>query len=174
MLGQGTGLVPGIPVIRPVPAIRAARIGEAAALSDLCLRSKAVWGYDASFMALMPAALAVAASDIAAGNVWVAEAEGAVAGVVALAPGASPDEADLDKLFVDPAWLRRGIGGALLSHAVAEAHRRGARRLTILADPNAAGFYEKHAVRRLGDAPSGAVPGRRLPLYEIRLPTAME
>jgi hypothetical protein len=38
-----------------------------------------------------------------------------------------------------------------------------------LADPNAAGFYERSGAVRVGEAPSDAVPGRRLPLYEIRL-----
>src|SRR6478672_10585051 len=46
-------------------------------------------------------------------------------------------------------------GGALLAHAVAEARQRGAERLTILADPNAAGFYERNDAVRIGEAPSG-------------------
>jgi hypothetical protein len=49
------------------------------------------------------------------------------------------------------------------------ARRRGAERLTILADPNTAGFYERSGAVRIGDAPSDAVRGRRLPLYELRL-----
>ena len=44
-----------------------------------------------------------------------------------------------------------------------------AERLTILADPNAAGFYERNDAVRIGEAPSDAVPGRLLPLYEARL-----
>jgi hypothetical protein len=50
------------------------------------------WGYDAGFMALMPAALG-ASEDIAAGDVWIAfSADGQIVGVVALgdAPGISP------------------------------------------------------------------------------------
>jgi hypothetical protein len=47
--------------------------------------------------------------------------------------------------------------------------RRGAERLTILADPNAAGFCERNGAVRIGEAPSDAVPGHLLPLYEIRL-----
>ena len=57
----------------------------------------------------------------------------------------------------------------LLAHAIAEARRRGAGRLTILADPNAAAFYERAGAVRIGEAPSDAVPGRLLPLYELRL-----
>jgi N-acetylglutamate synthase-like GNAT family acetyltransferase len=152
--------------------IRPARTDEAAMLSDLCARSKAVWGYDRVFMARVRAVLEVRAAEIAAGDVWVAETEGRVAGVVALAPGDRPDTLDLAKLFVMPGRLRRGIGRALFAYAVAEARRRGARHLTILADPNAAGFYEASGAVRIGEAPSDAIPGRRLPLYEIALDSA--
>jgi GNAT superfamily N-acetyltransferase len=117
--------------MRPTFHIRLARVEEAAALSDLCFRSKAVWGYDAGFMALMPAALKVAPEDIVAGNVWIAtRADGQIAGVVALALGGAPGTLDLSKLFIEPQYMRGGVGRALLEHAVAEARRRGAERLT--------------------------------------------
>jgi len=90
MLAARAGLVPGLPLMHPAFYIRPARVEEAAALSDLCFRSKAVWGYDPEFMALMLAALGVAGEDIAAGDVWVATgADGQIAGVVALAPAAA-------------------------------------------------------------------------------------
>jgi hypothetical protein len=74
--------------MRPTFNIRPARVEEATALSDLCFRSKAVWGYDAGFMTLMPAALEVAPKEIAAGDVWITTGtDGQIAGVVALAPG---------------------------------------------------------------------------------------
>jgi GNAT superfamily N-acetyltransferase len=92
-----------------------------------------VWGYDPGFMALMPAALAVAPEDIAAGEVWIATgADGQIAGIVALAPGDAPGTLDLSKLFIEPQHIRGGVGRALLAHALAEARRRGAERLTIL------------------------------------------
>ena len=56
MLAARAGLVPGLPLMHPAFYIRPARVEEAAALSDLCFRSKAVWGYDPEFMALMLAA----------------------------------------------------------------------------------------------------------------------
>jgi GNAT superfamily N-acetyltransferase len=170
MLAARAWLVPELPLMRPTFFIRPAWVEEAAALSDLCFRSKAVWGYDAEFMALMPAALRVAREEIAAGDVWIATGtDGQIAGVVALAPGDAPGTLDLNKLFIEPRHIRRGLGRALLAHAVAEARRRGAERLTILADPNAAGFYERNGAVRIGEAPSDAVAGRLLPLYEVRL-----
>jgi GNAT superfamily N-acetyltransferase len=37
------------------------------------------------------------------------------------------------KLFIEPRHVRGGVGRALLVHAIAEARRRGAERLTLLA-----------------------------------------
>ena len=151
-------------------SIRPARIEESPALSQLCFRSKAVWGYDEAFMARARAVLQVGAEQIAAGDVWVATAaDRSVAGVVALGPAEQPNTLDLDKLFVEPQRIRTGVGRALLAHAIIEARHRGAERLTILADPYAAGFYERHGARLIGEAPSDAIPGRSLPLYEVKL-----
>ena len=108
----------------PTFYIRRAWVEEAAALSDLCFRSKAVWGYDAEFMALIRAALRVAREQIAAGDVWIATGtDGQIAGVVALAAGDAPGTLDLNKLFIEPRHMRAGVGRALLAHAVAEARR---------------------------------------------------
>lgn len=150
--------------------VRPARIEEAGALSDLCFRSKAVWGYDDAFMALCREPLRVKPEEIVAGDVWVAAAaDDSIAGIVALAPGDDPATLDLDKLFIETSWIRGGAGRLLLAHAVAEARLRGAKRLTILADPNAAAFYERNGARFIRMAPSDAIPGRFVPLYEIAL-----
>jgi len=154
----------------PAAPVRLARSEEAPALSELCFSSKAVWGYDAAFMALARDALRVTPAAIAAGDVWVAvAADGAVAGVVGLGPGEDADTLDLDKLFVAPDCIGAGFGRTLLTQAIGEARCRGAKRLTILADPFAAAFYEHHGAHRIGEAPSDAIPGRMLPRYEIRL-----
>ena len=118
------------------PRIRLARPEEASGLSELCVRSKAVWGYDQGFMTLARIALEVDPEQIRLGEVWVATvADGSVAGLVALGPSEHPNTLDLDKLFVEPRWIRSGVGRALMTHAIDQARRRGAKRLTILADP---------------------------------------
>jgi GNAT superfamily N-acetyltransferase len=137
---------------RPGPEVRAARLDEAAALSALCVRSKAVWGYDGAFMTLAHNALQVSSAQIAAGDVWVATgADGGIAGVVVLNAGDRADTLDLDKLFIEPRHIRAGFGRILLTHAINEARRRGARRLTILSDPYAAAFYERRGAPGRGD-----------------------
>jgi len=96
-------------------------------------------------------------------------ADGELAGMVALGQSEEPETIDLDKLFVEPRRIRTGVGRALIAYAINEARRRGAKRLTILSDPYATGFYERNGARMIGEGPSDAIPGRSLPLYEIRL-----
>jgi GNAT superfamily N-acetyltransferase len=151
--------------------IRLAKAGEGPALSALCVRSKAHWGYDARFMALSAAALRVEESEIAAGRVAAAvDDSDRPLGVAHLDPhadGLAPGEVDLGLLFVDPSAMGIGAGRALLDWCVAEARRLGARRLVILADPNAAPFYVRCGARYLEDKPSDAIPGRTLPFYAL-------
>src|SRR6266705_3523601 len=95
---------------RPSPRIRPACVEEAAALSQLCARSKAIWGYDERFMALARIALGVTPEQIAAGNVWVAIcADGSLAGMVALGPSEQPDTLDLTMLFVESRRIGTGV-----------------------------------------------------------------
>ncbi|HYR66165.1 MAG TPA: GNAT family N-acetyltransferase [Reyranella sp.] len=148
--------------------IRKAQTGEGESLSALCVRSKAHWGYDAAFMAKSAAALSVSEADIAAGRVLVAvDGAGRTIGVAGVVPDG--EIADLDLLFVDPPAIGGGAGRVLFEAAVGLARRLGARRLTILADPNAAAFYERMGARFLRNAPSDAIPGRSLPLYDYDL-----
>jgi GNAT superfamily N-acetyltransferase len=148
--------------------IRVAQTGEAAELTALCVRSKAHWGYDAAFMRMSAVTLQVSEADIAAGRVLVAvddrDSPIAVAGIVL-----DGETADLDVMFVDPPAIGHGAGRALFHAAARLAIRLGAKRMTILADPNAAPFYERVGARFLRSAPSDAIPGRSLPLYEYDL-----
>jgi GNAT superfamily N-acetyltransferase len=151
-----------------VTAIRAARAREVEALSALCFRSKAHWGYDAAFMAQCRATLRVSPQAIHDGRVFVAaDASDLPLGVAQIDPVEA--EIDLGLLFVDPPAMRHGIGKLLLRHAIAAAARTGARHMTVLADPYAAPFYERMGARFVGMAPSDAIPGRELPLYHIAL-----
>lgn len=71
--------------------------------------------------------------------------------------------AELEKLFVDPAYLRRGIGRVLLDWACRQAAKAGATSLMIDSDPGAADFYRANGAVTIGTAPSASIPGRSLP-----------
>lgn len=144
--------------------VRQAQAGEAEALTALCVRSKAHWGYDDAFMRLSRASLTVSVADIATGCVLVATDAGRVVGVARVEP-----DGELGMMFVDPPAMGRGAGRALFAAAAALARDLGARSMPILADPNAAPFYERMGARFVSQAPSDAIPGRTLPLYEYDL-----
>ncbi len=149
-------------------AIRPAERGEAERLTAICLRSKAHWGYDEAFMRLSKPAITVHEADIADGNVLVGcNAAGRAVGLVRVDP--QGETAELGLMFVDPPAIGTGAGRALFEAATVLARNLGARRMTILADPNAAPFYEHMGARFLRNAPSDAIPGRTLPFYEYDL-----
>jgi GNAT superfamily N-acetyltransferase len=148
--------------------VRQARPGEAKDLTALCFRSKAHWGYDAEFMRLCVPTLMVSEQSIAEGRVLVAtDSAGQAIGTVSV--GRDGGDAELALMFVEPAAMGRGIGRMLFEAAVGLARRLGYRRMTILADINAAPFYEHLGVRYLRDEPSDAIPGRFLPFYDYDL-----
>lgn len=148
--------------------VRQARTGEAKDLTALCLRSKAHWGYDAEFMRLCVPSLTVSEQSIAEGRVLVAtDGSGQTAGTVSV--GRDGDDAELALMFVEPTAMGGGTGRLLFEAAVGLARKLGYRRMTILADVNAAPFYERMGARHLRNEPSDAIPGRVLPFYEYDL-----
>ncbi len=148
--------------------VRPARPGEAASLTALCLRSKAHWGYDAEFMRLCVPSLTVEEQAIAEGRVLVAtDGSGGTVGTVSV--GRDGCDAELALMFVEPSAIGGGTGRLLFEAAVALARKLGYRRMTILADVNAAPFYERMGARFLRNKPSDAIPGRVLPFYEYDL-----
>lgn len=159
-------------------ALRAGRPEEAAALSALALRSKAFWGYSASFMAAVTPELTLT-EDQAAGAV-VAQVDGEIGGFHLLGPtrgrsaGTEPESAaaELDMLFVDPQFIGTGLGRVLYEDARARAVAQGYRRMLIEADPHSLTFYLRLGAVEVGERLSRAIPGRSLPLLEVTLRTS--
>jgi len=147
--------------------IREPDVAELPALSELCLRSKGVWGYDAGFMAACRAELAFHPDDLTSSRIAVAERAGTIVGVVQVRM--TGEEADLLKLFIEPSALRGGIGKVLFAWATDVARGMGATRLTIEADPDAAPFYRRLGARDAGLVPSGSIAGRMLPKLILEL-----
>ena len=148
--------------------IRPARGEEATLLTELSLRSKAVWGYDASFLARCRGLMQVKTEALAGQPHFVAEAaDGMMLGFYGFE--AIEDGVGLDYLFVEPAAIGRGVGTALWRHAVATARALGHRSLIVVADPHAEGFYRRMGAVTVGAQTSDLEPGRLLPLLRFSL-----
>lgn len=151
----------------PDLSLRPARPDEASFLTDLALRSKGHWGYDAAFLAACRDELTVQPELCDGAHLHVAECDGQVIGYYQIT--GVPPVGELADLFVDPRAIGTGIGAALLRHARQQAHDLGFDLLSIDADPHAEAFYVHAGARRVGVTASGSISGRVLPRLELRI-----
>ncbi len=147
--------------------IRRARPDESDVLTDLTVRSKAYWGYDAEFMKIARPALVVTAQQIQNNPAYVLERNGAILGYYTLEKPKG-DDIILESLFVAPEAIGSGGGSQLLRHALQMAQHLGYRTVTLDSDPNAEGFYRRMGAEQIGQRP-GAIPGRFLPTMRFTL-----
>ncbi len=147
--------------------LRPARPEECAALTELVMRSKAHWGYDAGFLARCRRVLTVDPALIARHPNRVAEIDGAPAGFAAFE--SIGGGVDVLLLFVDPPAMGRGVGRALFAWIEAAAADSGASVIRIEADPGAERFYLRMGAERVGEARSEVDPNRLLPALRKRV-----
>ncbi|WP_238364376.1 GNAT family N-acetyltransferase [Mesobacterium pallidum] len=147
---------------------RAPKPEELPAASALCRASKASWGYDAAFMDACREALTLHPEDLDTDPTLAAFDGDRMVGLVQVA--GDGDSVWLEKLFVAPDRMGRGIGRRLFHWALLAATRLGAGPLIVDADPGAVPFYTAMGCRLVGEAPSDAIPGRMLPRLARDLP----
>lgn len=115
--------------------IRRARPEEAALLTELTIRSKAHWPYDAAFLAVVRHELEFQPSKYLPDfHVYVLEEKQTVLGFCGLI---RVDDArmELRDLFLDPNYIGEGQGKRLWNFAVELARGLGFRTLILTADP---------------------------------------
>ena len=86
-----------------------------------------------------PEYLILGSEGLAEGRTHVAEEDGSLVGFATWAETAGAME--LEDLFVDPGYMRRGIAAALLNCIAEVLRARGVQRLEVTANPDALGFY---------------------------------
>ena len=151
----------------PPVQIRAAQPEEAAALSDICYRSKAHWGYDNAFMQAARHELRLTPDDITSSHVFVAEWDGVLCGFYRIKQHGKV--AWLEDLFLDPPAIGLGLGRHLWQHAITLATQLGCTAIECESDPFAEQFYVKMGAHRIGQRESTIQKGRLLPLMRCDL-----
>ncbi|MEL6269921.1 MAG: GNAT family N-acetyltransferase [Chloroflexota bacterium] len=148
-----------------ISRLRPARPDETALLTDIAMRSKAHYGYDAAFMAACRDDLTITPDLIS--HTTVIERDGVVCGFYVLRIDAVNHNAELDFLFVAPEHIGRGCGRDLWGHVVARLPAAGVRTLWIVADPAAVPFYERMGAQQVNTVLSSCVEGRTLPVMQF-------
>jgi GNAT superfamily N-acetyltransferase len=136
-------------------------------LTQLCLRSKAYWGYDEEFMRLCEPELSLTEADLEEDAFILAVDAEEPIGIVQVSNG--PDGCYLEKLFVEPEHMGRGIGRLLFGWATKTATDLGVNEMIVEADPGAAQFYESMGCIEVGQVISGSIPGRTIPKFTVKL-----
>jgi GNAT superfamily N-acetyltransferase len=147
--------------------LRDIRPDELSSLSELCLRSKALWGYDDAFMRACRNELTLRPDELHTSYLQVAERDAVAVGLAQIKVVGR--DADLMKLFVEPDLLGAGIGRLLFGWATARARHLNAVAMSIEADPGAVPFYERMGARQVGFVPSQSIAGRMLPYLQLEL-----
>ena len=119
------------------PLIRVAVHADLGALRDLYRRSSLSNAGDRASLLAHPEALEFAGDAVGEGLTRVAVVDGRIVGFATLL-----GDGELEDLFVDPDWMRRGIGRALVLDAVVLAPAHGLDRIEVTANGQALDFYE--------------------------------
>lgn len=146
-----TGLM--IRLASPVDYPAAAEVYRLASLSNAGDRENLV---------AHPEQLVLAPEGFADGRTYVADENGTVVGFATWIEAGGGVE--LDDLFVDPGWMRRGIATALVRHVVGDLRARGVSRLEVTANPHALDFYQAVGFVEIGSAETAFATAPRMAL----------
>lgn len=141
---------------------------EAALLTHIALSAKAHWGYPQRWMEIWAPQLTFSPEYFEKNESWVAVMEDRPIAFYTLRD--KDGIAWIEDLWVLPEYIGRGIGKQLFLDAISRARQMEYKKLQLEADPNAAGFYEKMGMHKIGER-RGEVDGepRVLPLMEMEL-----
>lgn len=121
------------------PVVRDARPADLAAVRAIYRRASLSNEGDRANLLAHPEVLEFSDGPVRDGRTRVATVDGVVVGFAT--PVWGDDAVELEDLFVDPRWMRRGVAMALVRDLVAAARGR-VGRIEVSANPHAAAFYE--------------------------------
>ena len=96
------------------------------------------------------------------GHVRIAEVGGRMVGFVTALP--EGDFLEIEDLFVDPEWMRRGIATALIEDVLGKARSSGIGRVEVSANDHALEFYKSVGFVEVGIVETGFRPAARMHL----------
>jgi len=144
--------------------IRAGRPGDTAAMEGVFRRASLSNAGDRAALLAHPEALQLSEGLVGRGRVVVATvADGTIVGF-ASSRRTQAAVLELDDLFVEPSWMRRGVARALMRFIAMEAVSGGMTRVEVTANEHALGFYRAVGFVVDGSAGTEFGPGLRMHL----------
>jgi GNAT superfamily N-acetyltransferase len=155
-------------VIHTVGMIRLGTSADLIAAASVYRRASLSNTGDRDNLLAHPEYLILRPEGLAEGRTYVAEEDGSLAGFATWVETA--DTVELEDLFVDPGYMRRGIGTALVNRITDVLRARGVERLEVTANPHALGFYRAVGFIECGvtETEFGAAPRMVLAISLLR------
>ena len=132
--------------------IRPASADEANALTKIAHDAKRYWGYPEHWIEHWESDLTITSDFIRNNHVYVVESNGEIQGFYALCVTGS--KAELEHMWVTPAFIGTGIGKELFLDAMERAANLNLAGFQLTTDPNAAGFYKRMGAEQIGEVGS--------------------
>jgi GNAT superfamily N-acetyltransferase len=157
--------------------IRAARVNEAAVLSQISLQSKRYWNYPEEYYRLWEKELLITPEYIKTNVIFVYERQGKPVAYYSIVQISEDMKISgititqgywLDHMFVRPKLIGSGLGRQMFTHLSDWCLSKSVERIHLLADPHSRGFYEKMGCEYQQEYPS-TIPGRTTPLFLFRI-----
>jgi GNAT superfamily N-acetyltransferase len=143
--------------------IRQAKEAEAEQLTKISFKSKGHWGYPKEYFDIWIDELTISPAYIKKNAVFVVENHGVLIGYYSIVELNQDIEISgikiqkgfwLEHMFVTPQHIGKGIGTRMFDHLREWCCIQGIFRLSILADPNSRGFYQKMGCEYVSEFPS--------------------
>jgi GNAT superfamily N-acetyltransferase len=143
----------------PEPAIRTAVAADLPALRKIYRAASLSNAGDAPALLARPEFLVFAGDGIADGRTLVAVVGDQVIGFATIAGGS-----ELEDLFVDPSWRRRGAALRLVRRLADVARGNGSARIWVTGNPHALAFYRAAGFVEAGEVSTELGAGLRMSL----------
>lgn len=140
---------------------------DCAAMTRLITASKRHWGYPDEWMTLWQAELTITPQKLDERDFYLGK-EGAELVFIYSLSQPDAERYELEDCWVAAEYIGRGYGQILFDDVKKRLGSLGVKRLKIISDPNAAGFYRKMGAVQVGEEPT-KIKGRNFPVFELRL-----
>lgn len=143
-----------------------AAAGDCNTLTEISKAAKAYWGYAQEWLDLWEKDLTITPQHLEKNEVYKLVKAEKILGFCVISEHEGVLE--IEHLWIRPQHIGKGLGKLLLQKVLDEVISKSHVTLSVVADPNATGFYEKFGLKTVAYIPSQP-EGRKLPLMRLPL-----
>ena len=148
-----------------------ASVADLQEINELFYKSKAFWGYDENYMNKFMSHFGLTEDYLMTNAVYLNRQDKKLLGFYSFVIDGK--ELKLDCFFINPDYIRQGIGTRLWAHCchtVKETYKRN--RFILFSDPHAEKFYMKMGCKKIGTHESSIGGNKYIPILEYCLSAA--